>query len=119
MPSDRKENGNTGIGEPIECFRCGICCIDYQPQVTIEEIELMAEQFAITAEAFIGSYVIITKVGYLLRQLENGCVFLALEEGAGKTYCTIYSFRPVICRDWQATLSRPQCRRGLIKLQGK
>lgn len=118
MASDQ-ENSITGTGLPIECFRCGICCIDYQPQVTIKEIEAMAQQFSITPGAFIGSYVTVTNVGYLLRQEENGCVFLSLEKDTGRTSCSIYAFRPAICRNWRATLSRPQCRRGLVKIQGK
>jgi len=102
---------------PIECFRCGICCIDYQPEVTDEEIESIAERLSITADEFINRYVIVTQVGHLLRQTENGCVFLTLEEGTSKVSCTIYPFRPAACRNWVASLARPQCRKGLAKLK--
>ncbi len=31
---------------PTECFRCGICCVEYQPGLDVEEAELMARLFA-------------------------------------------------------------------------
>lgn len=102
---------------PIECFRCGICCIGYHPKVTVEEVELIAEWFSVSADEFINRYITVTKVGYLLRQTENGCVFLTWETGASKVSCNIYSFRPTACRNWVPSLSRPECRQGLVKLQ--
>ena len=117
--SSGQENGIIGTGLPIECFRCGICCIDYQPRVSVKEIETMAQRFSITPETFIGSYVTVTNVGYLLRQEENGCVFLTREPDSNRTSCAIYPFRPAICRNWRATLSRPQCRRGLSLIREK
>ena len=109
-----------GFGEewsPTECFRCGICCIGYQPKLAVEEIELIAERLSMGVSEFINSYVTVTQVGYLIRQAEDGCVFLTWEKGASKTYCSIYSIRPKVCRNWVSSLSRPQCREGLSKLQ--
>ncbi len=112
-----QEYGFGDDGSPIECFRCGICCVVYQPKVTMEEIESMAEQLSVTTDEFITGYVMVTQIGYLLRQTENGCVFLAREKGSSKASCDIYSFRPAPCRDWVPGLSRPECQEGLVKLQ--
>lgn len=109
-----------GFGEewsPTECFRCGICCIGYHPQLAVEEVELIAERLSMGVNEFINSYVTVTQVGYLIRQAEDGCIFLAWEKGSSKTYCSIYSIRPKVCRNWVSSLSRPQCREGLSKLQ--
>ncbi len=102
---------------PIECFRCGICCIAYQPQVTIEEVECIAEQFSMSADEFITRYVTVTHIGYLLSQTENGCVFLTGRKDPTRVFCSIYSFRPAPCRDWVPSLSHPECREGLANLQ--
>ena len=102
---------------PIECFRCGICCIAYQPQVTIEEVKFIAEQFSMSADEFITRYVTVTHIGYLLRQTENGCVFLTGGKNPARVSCSIYSFRPAPCRNWVPSLSHPECREGLANLQ--
>ena len=105
-----------GESSSIECFRCGICCIGYHPKLTDKEIESIAKRLSISTDEFINRYVIVIKVSYLLRQTENGCVFLTWEKDASKTSCSIYSFRPAACRNWVPSLSRPQCQDGLARL---
>jgi Fe-S-cluster containining protein len=85
--------------------------------VTIEEIGLMAKRLSMSADEFIDKYVTVTKVGYLLSQTENGCVFLTLESGTSKASCTVYPVRPTSCRNWVASLSRRECQKGLVKLK--
>ncbi|MFC1948941.1 YkgJ family cysteine cluster protein [Chloroflexota bacterium] len=102
---------------PLECFRCGICCVGYQPQLTHEEVELMAKHLSMSADKFITEYVDVTQVGYLLRQTKDGCVFLSWEKGKSRSSCRIHSFRPAPCRNWQPSLARPQCREGLTRFQ--
>ncbi len=102
---------------PIECFRCVICCIAYQPKVTIEEVKFIAEQFSMSADEFITRYVTVTYIGYLLRQTENGCVFITWEKNPTRASCNIYSLRPAPCRNWVPSLSLPECREGLAELQ--
>ena len=104
---------------PIECFRCGVCCTGYNPQVVDEEIELMARHLSISVDEFISRYVSVTQIGYLLRQTEKGCVFLTREKDALKTSCSIYPFRPAACRDLLPSLSRRQCREGLARIKKK
>jgi len=101
---------------PIECFRCGICCTRYQPPLSPEEIETIAAEFGLTPGDFTAEYVQITVGGYLLRQTENGCVFLKWED-ENNASCTIPPFRPEACRNWMASLSQRECQDGLEKLK--
>ena len=110
---------------PIECFRCGICCQGYYPQLSHQEVARMAGQMKISPDEFISRYVQVTTIGYLLRQTKNGCVFLAWENacpepgrsGSPRALCTVHSFRPDACRAWEPTLFRRECREGLARIQ--
>ena len=43
-------------------------------------------------------------------------MFLSLGGRGKRAKCTIYSVRPRACRDWIASLSRPECREGLNRI---
>ena len=103
--------------QPIECFRCGICCMGYHPQLSEEEVERMAGHLAISAHDFISRYVQVTQIGYLLRQTKDGCVFLTWEKNTPRSLCSVHPFRPDACRNWEPTLFRRECKAGLLKLQ--
>ena len=103
----------------IECFRCGICCTRYQPPLTHEESETIAKGLGISTENFLARYAQLTNVGYLVRQLEKGCVFLTWKKEEARASCSIYPFRPEACRNWAASLSRSECREGLAKLKAE
>jgi len=107
------------VGErmPIECFRCGICCQGYYPQLSHEEVARMAGNLKISPDEFISRYVQVTTIGYLLRQTKNGCVFLGWEKETPRSLCTVHSFRPDACRAWEPTLFRRECREGLARIQ--
>lgn len=104
---------------PVECFCCGVCCVRYQPQLSTEESETIAEGLKLSTEDFLARYAQFTYIGYLLRRSERGCVFLAWEKGDSRASCTIYPFRPEACRNWVASLSRPECQEGLARLKNK
>ena len=114
---DGDEHHISDIGIPIECFRCGVCCIRYQPQLTSEEIETIAGELGISTSDFLSRYAQSTNVGYLVRQSEKGCVFLIWEEDGARASCSIHPFRPEPCRNWAASLSRSECREGLGRLK--
>lgn len=103
--------------KPVECFRCGICCMGYYPQLSEEEVERMAGCLGISSHDFIAKYVQVTTIGYLLQQTRTGCVFLRWEKDAPKSLCSIHPFRPDACRNWEATLFRRECKAGLTKIQ--
>ncbi len=102
---------------PIECFRCGICCLRYQPPLMSDELETIAAGLGMSATDFLAKYAQLTYVGHLLRRSEGRCVFLVYEEGGDKASCGIHSFRPEACRNWVPSLSRRECQEGLTRLK--
>jgi Fe-S-cluster containining protein len=109
------------VGEdqvPIDCFRCGICCMLYRPKVTQDEIEQIAEALSLNIKEFALKYVrVIPEKGISILQTDTDrCPFLHIEEKTHQATCTIHSVRPHACRNWQASLSQPECREGLNKL---
>jgi Fe-S-cluster containining protein len=105
---------------PIPCFRCGICCIGYQAPLTHEDIDKIALALEISRSKCIANYAlkVPTKEGYLLKRIDNGCVFLVWDT-AGKARCSIYPSRPEACREWTPSLSKPECLEGLAKLKAR
>ena len=117
------QNGETheisGEPTPIDCFRCGICCVRFRPKLGDDEITAIANRLGMTREAFVESYTrVLPKSGE--RILDNGgnqCPFLRWLNDNARAECTIYLFRPRACHNWQASLSRRECREGLSKLK--
>ena len=107
-----------GLSE-IECFRCGVCCARYRPKVTLKEIKRIARKLSMSTDAFSSAYVraVPTKEAYILQSAADTCPFLRWDEKGVKAACSIHAFRPGACRNWAASLSRPECREGLAKLK--
>ena len=103
---------------PIPCFRCGICCTCYQPPLTTEDIDSIASALGMSRSKCISKYAhkAPIKEGYLLKYTKKGCVFLAWDAD-GRACCTIHESRPKACREWAPSLSKPECREGLAKLE--
>ncbi|MFC1937524.1 YkgJ family cysteine cluster protein [Chloroflexota bacterium] len=114
---DGREHADGEQWPPIKCFCCGICCTGYQPRIGMDEVCQLAEGLGLSVDDFISRYVQVTKVGYLLRQTGTGCIFLEWEKGGPRAFCSIYPLRPAACRDWVASLSRPQCQEGFKRLK--
>ena len=78
----------------------------------------IAEELSVSIEQFFKTYV--RKSSCIRRPvLDSGtgsCPFLGWEEN-GKAKCTIYSYRPQVCRDWQASLMKLECQEGLLNLK--
>ncbi len=105
------------VEQAIECFRCGLCCRRYQPPVSEAEIDLLAKGLGLPRDEVISRYVQATVVGYLVRQGEQGCVFLEREGRENRATCRVHAFRPEACRNWTPSLSRRECRDGLAILR--
>jgi Fe-S-cluster containining protein len=105
---------------PIPCFRCGICCTCYRSPLTTEDIDKIASALGISRSKCISKYAhkAPIKEGYLLKHTKKGCVFLAWDAD-GRARCTIYPSRPKACREWTASLAKPECLEGLSKLKSK
>jgi Fe-S-cluster containining protein len=103
--------------DPIECFRCGICCIRYRPKVTNDEIKLIARRLGLPPQLFASRYVGLAANSrvYVLQNRSNKCPFFSRDIETGKGKCDIYDFRPAACRNWLASLSNPECREGLTR----
>ncbi|MFC1903161.1 YkgJ family cysteine cluster protein [Chloroflexota bacterium] len=113
-------SGSGGVEEAqtlVKCLRCGVCCTRYQPRLTAAEVKRTARGLRLSVDDFLSIFVQVTVVGYLLRQSEEGCVFLTWEENKPRATCSIYPFRPDSCRDWIPSLSHHECREGLLRLK--
>jgi len=108
-------NTQNSASTRIDCFRCGICCTRYQPKLTPQEVARIAKSLSLSIDNFLVRYAQTTTIGHLLKQSAKGCVFLKWKDG--KTSCEIYRVRPRACRDWQASLSQPECLQGLARLK--
>lgn len=105
----------------VTCFRCGVCCMKYQVNVGLIEAQRIAGELGVGREDFVERYTDPRWPGtnsLLLRRDDAGCTFFRREDGNKEGTCTIHTFRPDSCRDWTASLYRPECREGLAKCWG-
>jgi len=120
----------TGLGliegkgqvEPlIACFRCGICCAEYQVNISLAEGQRIADRLELVWEEFLNRYVDKSWPGiknFLLRKHNGACVFLERVKGSKVTRCRIHAFRPSSCMDWEPSLYRRECQKGLANYWG-
>ncbi len=103
------------------CFRCGICCSDYQAILSMAEGQRIADRLELVWEEFLNRYVDKSWPGiknFLLRKRNGACVFLERIEGGKVTRCQIHAFRPSSCRAWVPGLHRRECQAGLANYWG-
>jgi len=105
------------VDSPMECFRCGICCVEHQAILTDEDIQRLAENLKMSRDEFVSSCVQATLAGYLLRHTRDGCIFLEWDDGKTRASCAVYPFRPECCSAWVPSFSRKECREGLYRLK--
>jgi hypothetical protein len=104
------------VDEAIPCFRCGICCIVYQPKMDEAEARVIAQGLGLSFDSFVKQYALEypPKSGiYRLRHHNGACIFLHQE--GDRTSCSIQDFKPSACREWEPSLSRNECLEGLKK----
>jgi Fe-S-cluster containining protein len=103
------------IDHEFTCFYCGVCCSKFQPQLSQEEAEILAEKLGVSWELFVEKYTDSRWPGiqsYLLRQKEGACVFLECTSD-GLKLCQIHSFKPDCCLKWKAGPYKDECLEGL------
>lgn len=86
-------------GLKFECSQCGDCCTGAPGFVWVNsaEIEALAANVGLTAEAFEDQYVRRVGVRKSLKEFPDGaCVFFNTE----KRNCNVYEARPRQCRTW-------------------
>ena len=100
----------------VPCFRCGLCCTYFLIKLTNQDIRVLAQGLGLTRREFMGKFVKKTPVGPVLRQKGNDCIFLDQDETRAVSGCSVYPFRPEVCRNWVPSLSRSECQEGLRRL---
>jgi len=88
-------------GLRFECTQCGNCCSGDPGYVwaTKEEIKGIAQFLGRSDEWLDKAQLRRVGLRYSLTEKPNGdCIFLKRDNG--KTYCGIYSVRPLQCRTW-------------------
>jgi Fe-S-cluster containining protein len=106
-------------GAAVPCFRCGVCCVRWQPLLGPAELRRLAGDLGVTVRTFKRRYARrypLRRGWWQLRATERGCVFLDITDGISG--CTIHAVRPQVCRDWTAGLDRRECLHGLREFPG-
>jgi Fe-S-cluster containining protein len=98
----------------ITCFRCGECCRRYQAPFNRLEAARLADYLDLSLEDFLTAHADPRWPGvdsFLVKHQGGGCRLLRQQ---GREYlCAVHEVKPQACRDWAASFSQPECRRGL------
>lgn len=102
----------------IVCFRCGVCCSNYQVRLSLVEARRVTDELGLAFDEWLERYV--DKYwqrpdSFLLRQRNGACVFLEQVKGSNKTSCLIHNVKPMACLEWTPSLYRRECQEGLVK----
>lgn len=104
------------IPDVIPCFKCGLCCTFFLIKLSAFDIRVLAQGLGISRQEFTRKYVRKTPIGPVLKQIGDECIFLKHEENDARAHCTAYTYRPEVCRNWVPSLSRPECKEGLRRI---
>lgn len=100
----------------FRCVLCGICCSVYQVCISHEEAASIAAHMSMDFYEWVGMFCDPRwhdARSYLIRHDVGRCIFLRRGENRRIATCGIYQFRPSSCRDWEASLNKPECIEGL------
>ncbi len=101
--------------DEIPCLRCGTCCSLYQPLVTDEESQRIADYLGMPLKTFWEQYSdprwpIPGK--HLIKHEDGHCALMQIE---GKQHlCMVHLVKPDDCREWQESLEKKECKKGLL-----
>jgi len=105
---------------PMPCLRCGTCCTRYQPPLDDKDVADIASALGTSRSECLSEYALKAPIreGYLLKRTDKGCIFLAFDAD-GRARCAVHPSRPQACRDWTPSLSKPECREGLVRVKSR
>ncbi len=84
---------------PFQCMRCGFCCREYSPNLTLGDIYRISTFLEINPEKFIEKYCIVEEVlGGEVVKLRHDEYCILLRTTRGIPSCCVYSVRPLSCR---------------------
>ncbi len=114
--TDNAQNGDPKE-TPLECFRCGVCCIKYQVPLNQAEAQRIADYLVLPLETFLDRFADHRWPGTdsLLCHFDGACAFLSYDPTGKVNNCSIHAVKPAACRDWRQGLNPPECRDGLAK----
>jgi len=105
---------------PFECTCCGVCCTLHQALVELHEVGKISEFLGITQDHFIEIYADkrwkVSEKILLKHNAPGGCVFLSKKDDL--SLCSIHKVKPSVCRSWESSLARKECRQGLSNKLG-
>jgi hypothetical protein len=116
--NSRKRKADNKKSSDFVCLCCGTCCSRYQPRISLEEVDSIARNLNINADQFIQQYTDHRWPGtqsFLIQHVNSACVFLKSSENGDLKICSIHTFKPACCLDWQARADRAECQEGMNK----
>lgn len=78
----------------VDCTKCGNCCRNLEPGISVEEAGLLAKSKGISKEIFLRDFTSIEPETGVLFMNHQPCIFF---DGS---LCTIYENRPASCADF-------------------
>ena len=103
------------------CFRCGLCCAEYQPRLELVEARHIANKLGLALDDFLKRYTDKRWPGtdsVILRKSRGACIFLKHMTDRKQAICLIHPFRPSSCREWIPGVHQRECRDGLSRYWG-
>ncbi|RLE57440.1 MAG: hypothetical protein DRJ40_03800 [Thermoprotei archaeon] len=84
---------------PFRCMRCGFCCREYSPNLTLGDIYRISTFLGISPVKFIEKYCVVEELlGGEVIKLRHDKYCILLRTTHGVPTCCVYSIRPLSCR---------------------
>jgi hypothetical protein len=80
------------------------------------EAKAVAQKLHLSLEQFVAEYCDPRWPGthsFLLCHKSGACTFLTTSPGKKQKHCSIHTFKPACCLEWQSGLDKVECRQGL------
>ncbi len=103
----------------MPCLRCGTCCSKFDVRVSMDEAHRITDRIGITWDEWMNSYINDRWPGtesFILRRHNGKCIFL--KEKGEQSLCSIHSFKPSLCIEWNQGPQHKECQQGLQKRWG-